>query len=147
MYACNVQCTCILIWIWTWILRFKKIIGLLQMCHFISFLGAIATQIHSHLINNDIVDNFESAYKACHSCDTVLLKVYNVMILLLLLVEVIIIFLFKVQYPMYIKIRVQLNQVMVQFLFYLIYLLLLILLIMIICFTYSINMSEFVVML
>ena len=29
---------------------------------------AIATQIHDHLINNDIVDNFQSAYKAGHSC-------------------------------------------------------------------------------
>ena len=34
---------------------------------------AIATQIHSHLINNDIVDNFQSAYKTGHS----LLRVYN----------------------------------------------------------------------
>ena len=31
---------------------------------------AIATQIHDHLINNDIVDNFQSAYKAGHSCET-----------------------------------------------------------------------------
>ena len=38
---------------------------------------AIATQIHSHLINNDIVDNFQSAYKAGHSCETALLRVYN----------------------------------------------------------------------
>ena len=38
---------------------------------------AIATQIHSHLINNDIVDNFQSAYKMGHSCETVLLRVYN----------------------------------------------------------------------
>ena len=38
---------------------------------------AIATQIHDHLINNDIVDNFQSAYKAGHSCETVLLRVYN----------------------------------------------------------------------
>ena len=30
---------------------------------------AIATQIHDHLINNDIVDNFQSAYKAGHSCE------------------------------------------------------------------------------
>ena len=37
----------------------------------------IATQIHSHLKNNDIVDNFQSAYKRGHSCETVLLKVYN----------------------------------------------------------------------
>ena len=38
---------------------------------------AIATQIHDHLINNDIVDNFQSAYKADHSCETALLRVYN----------------------------------------------------------------------
>ena len=37
---------------------------------------AIATQIHSHLINNDIVDNFQSAYKTGHSCETALLRVY-----------------------------------------------------------------------
>ena len=35
---------------------------------------AIATQIHSHLINNDIV-NFQSAYKTGHSCETALLSV------------------------------------------------------------------------
>ena len=38
---------------------------------------AIATQIHDHLINNDIVDNFQSAYKAGQSCETALLRVYN----------------------------------------------------------------------
>ena len=38
---------------------------------------AIANQIHDHLINNDIVDNFQSAYKAGHSCETVLLRVYT----------------------------------------------------------------------
>ena len=38
---------------------------------------AFATQIHSHLINNYIVDNFQSAYKTGHSCETVLLRVYN----------------------------------------------------------------------
>ena len=36
---------------------------------------AIATQIHDRLINNDIVDNFQSAYKAGHSCETALLRV------------------------------------------------------------------------
>ena len=35
----------------------------------------IATQIHDHLINNDIVDNFQSAYKTGHSCETALLIV------------------------------------------------------------------------
>ena len=38
---------------------------------------AIPTQIHSHLINNDIVDNFQSAYKTGHSSETALLRVYN----------------------------------------------------------------------
>ena len=38
---------------------------------------AIATPIHSHLINNDIVDNFQPAYKTGHSCETALLRVYN----------------------------------------------------------------------
>ena len=38
---------------------------------------AIATQIHDHLVNNDIVDNFQSAYNAGHSCETALLRVYN----------------------------------------------------------------------
>ena len=30
-----------------------------------------------HLINNDIVDNFQSAYKTVHSCETALLRVYS----------------------------------------------------------------------
>ena len=38
---------------------------------------AIATQIHSHLINNDIVDNFQSPYITGHSGETALLRVYN----------------------------------------------------------------------
>ena len=38
---------------------------------------AIATHIHCHLINNDIVDNFQSANKTGHSCETALLRVYN----------------------------------------------------------------------
>ena len=38
---------------------------------------AIATQLHDHLKNNDIFDNFQSAYKAGHSCETALLRVYN----------------------------------------------------------------------
>ena len=31
----------------------------------------------NHLINNDIVDYFQSVYKAGHSCETALLRVYN----------------------------------------------------------------------
>ena len=38
---------------------------------------AIETQIHDHLINNNIVDNFQSVYKAGHSCETTLLRVYK----------------------------------------------------------------------
>ena len=38
---------------------------------------AIATQILDHLLNTDIVDNFQSAYKAGHNCETALLRVYN----------------------------------------------------------------------
>ena len=29
------------------------------------------------IVYNDIVDNFQSAYKAGHSCETALLRVYN----------------------------------------------------------------------
>ena len=56
-----------------------KTIGLLQTCHFFQKIieKAIATQIHGHLINNDIVDNFQSSYKTGHSCETALLRVYN----------------------------------------------------------------------
>ena len=39
--------------------------------------NTIATQIHSHLINNDLVDKFQCAYKVGHSCETALLRVYN----------------------------------------------------------------------
>ena len=38
---------------------------------------AITTQIRDHLTNNNIFDNFQSAYKAGHSCETALLRVYN----------------------------------------------------------------------
>ena len=37
----------------------------------------IALQIYEHLSTNDIVDSFQSAYKAGHSCETALLRVYN----------------------------------------------------------------------
>ena len=37
----------------------------------------IALQIYEHLSNNDIVDSFQSAYKAGYSCETALLRVYN----------------------------------------------------------------------
>ena len=48
-----------------------------NLSYFKNYLKAIATQIQSHLINNDIVDNFQSTYKAGHSCEIALLRVYN----------------------------------------------------------------------
>ena len=44
---------------------------------FITFFFEKAIATHSHLINNDIVDNFQSAYKMGHSGETALLRVYN----------------------------------------------------------------------
>ena len=37
----------------------------------------ISTQIHSHLIDNDIVYNFQSASKTRYSCEIAILRVYN----------------------------------------------------------------------
>ena len=78
-------------------------------------------QIHSHLLNNDIVDNFQSAYKTGHSCETALLRMYN-------------------------DIVNTIGKGNGAMLVYLIYLLFLTPLIMIICFAYWKNMSECVVM-
>ena len=55
--------------------NYKPVANLLFISKIIE--KANATQIHSHLINNDIVDNFQSAYKMGHSCETALLRVYN----------------------------------------------------------------------
>ena len=30
-----------------------------------------------HILDNNIVDSFQSAYRAGHSCETALLRVYN----------------------------------------------------------------------
>ena len=38
---------------------------------------SIAIQIHSHQINNDIFDNFQSAYKEGDRCEAALFRVYN----------------------------------------------------------------------
>ena len=47
--------------------------------HFLSKLieKAIAIQIHDHLSKTGIIDSFQSAYKAGHSCETALLTVFN----------------------------------------------------------------------
>ena len=52
--------------------------GLLQTCHlFLKLLKKLLLPKYSHLIKNDIVDHFQSAYKTSHSCQTALLRVYN----------------------------------------------------------------------
>ena len=38
---------------------------------------AIGIQIHKHLSKTGIIDDFQSAYKAGHSCETALLRVFN----------------------------------------------------------------------
>ena len=63
---------------------------------------AIATQIHSHLITNDIVHNLQAAYKAVHRCEKLYLEC--IMIWLLLLVELMILCLFYLIYlPLFIQ--------------------------------------------
>ena len=37
----------------------------------------ISIRILGHILDNNIVDSFQSAYRACHSCETALLRVYN----------------------------------------------------------------------
>ena len=41
------------------------------------FIVFWASRPYTYLINNDIVDNFQSAYKTGHSCETALLRMYN----------------------------------------------------------------------
>ena len=37
----------------------------------------ISIRILGHILDNNIVDSFQSAYRAGHSCETALLRVYN----------------------------------------------------------------------
>ena len=37
----------------------------------------ISIRILGHILDNNIVDSFQSAYRACHSCETALLRVCN----------------------------------------------------------------------
>ena len=37
----------------------------------------ISISILGHILDNNIVDSFQSAYRASHSCETDLLRVYN----------------------------------------------------------------------
>ena len=49
----------------------------MQTCHLFQKLLKKLLLPNYILINNDIVDNFQSAYKTGHSCETALLRVYN----------------------------------------------------------------------
>ena len=40
----------------------------------------ISIRILGHILDNNIVDSFQSAYRADHSCETALLRVYNVIV-------------------------------------------------------------------
>ena len=39
--------------------------------------NVISIRISGHILDNNIVDSFQSAYRAGHSCETALLRVYN----------------------------------------------------------------------
>ena len=41
------------------------------------YLLVISIRILGHILDNNIVDSFQSAYRAGHSCETALLRVYN----------------------------------------------------------------------
>ena len=48
----------------------------------LSFLSKVIEKVNSirisgHILDNNIVDSFQSAYRAGHSCETALLRVYN----------------------------------------------------------------------
>ena len=48
----------------------------------LSFLSKVTEKVISirilgHILDNNIVDSFQSAYRAGHSCETALLRVYN----------------------------------------------------------------------
>ena len=57
----------------------KKIIDLYQTYFFLSKVieKVISIRILGHIIDKNIVDSFQSAYRADHSCETALLRVYN----------------------------------------------------------------------
>ena len=40
-------------------------------------IEVISIRILGHILDNNIVDSFQSAYRAGHSCETALLRVYN----------------------------------------------------------------------
>ena len=57
----------------------KKIIDLYQAFLFLSrgIEKVISIRILGHILDNNIVDSFQSAYRAGHSCETALLRLYN----------------------------------------------------------------------
>ena len=52
-------------------------LDLYQTFLFYPVIEVISIRILGHILNNNIVDSFQSAYRAGHSCETALLRVYN----------------------------------------------------------------------
>ena len=94
----------------------------MKILSLVEIIEKISVRLLDHITVNNIMDDFQSAYKAGHSCETALLRIYNDIILLLL------------------------EKAMDLFLFYLIYLLPLTQLIMILCLSCWRCMSESQVM-
>ena len=55
--------------------NYRPVVNLPFLCKVIE--NVIAIQIHKHLSKTGIIDDFQSAYKAGHSCETALLRVFN----------------------------------------------------------------------
>ena len=94
----------------------------MKILSLIEIIEKTSVRLLDHITVNNIMDDFQSAYKAGHSCETALLHVYNDIMLLLL------------------------EKAMDLFLFYLIYLLPLTQLIVILCLSCWRCMSESQVM-
>ena len=94
----------------------------MKILSLVEIIEKISVRLLDHITVNNIMDDFQSAYKAGHSCETALLRIYNDIILLLL------------------------EKAMDLFSFYLIYLLPLTQLIMILCLSCWRCMSESQVM-
>ena len=57
--------------------KMLKNINLHQTFIFYPKLLRRSIRIFGHILDNNIVDGFQSAYRAAHRCDTALLRVYN----------------------------------------------------------------------
>ena len=60
----------------------REMLKNIDLYQYLSFLSkviekVISIRILGHILDNNIVDSFQSAYRAGHSCETALLRVYN----------------------------------------------------------------------